>query len=168
MQAETKGKDAGDEYFQAQVIARALAERARRYSRDPLRKVPYGVALAESQGGKRRGLGSLLKPTLALVRSCCVYDPCIPSILDSFDVLPLVWADGEESAFETEQTGSRGDDMEARSETAVNDKSPPCACNSNCGCRSAAARGVPGRALPSQQGACAPADPSASRRKRRV
>jgi len=66
MQAETKGKDAGDEYFQAQVIARALAERARRYSRDPLRKVPYGVALAESQGGKRRGLGSLLKPTLAL------------------------------------------------------------------------------------------------------
>jgi hypothetical protein len=51
------------------VIARALAERARRYSRDPLRKVPYGVAMAESQGGNtKRGLGSLLKPALALVR----------------------------------------------------------------------------------------------------
>lgn len=104
MQAETKGKDAGDEYFQAQVIARALAERARRYSRDPLRKVPYGVALAESQAGKRRGLGSLLKPTLALVRSRRVCDPCIPFILV---LLPLDSSGRKRSASNGEQTNSQ-------------------------------------------------------------
>uniref|UniRef100_A0A7S0QYV8 Protein phosphatase n=1 Tax=Pyramimonas obovata TaxID=1411642 RepID=A0A7S0QYV8_9CHLO len=51
-EAANKGSEAGDEYFTAQVVARALAERARRYSKDPLRMVPYAVALeAEGTGG---------------------------------------------------------------------------------------------------------------------
>eukprot|EP00238_Polyblepharides_amylifera_P002783 CAMPEP_0196582184 /NCGR_PEP_ID=MMETSP1081-20130531/37901_1 /TAXON_ID=36882 /ORGANISM="Pyramimonas amylifera, Strain CCMP720" /LENGTH=379 /DNA_ID=CAMNT_0041902679 /DNA_START=179 /DNA_END=1318 /DNA_ORIENTATION=- len=48
-EAELRGSQVGDDYFVAQVVARALAERARRYSRDPLRRVPYAVAFAQEQ-----------------------------------------------------------------------------------------------------------------------
>jgi len=64
-QAAKKGSEAGDEYFTVQVVARALGERAKRYSRDKLRRVPYGVALAADSSDKR-GLAKLASSAMAL------------------------------------------------------------------------------------------------------
>ena len=44
---------------------RALGERAKRYSRDKLRRVPYGVALAADSGNKS-GLAKLANAAMAL------------------------------------------------------------------------------------------------------
>jgi len=63
-EAALKGSEAGDEYFTAQVVARALAERARRYSNDKLRMVPYATALA-AENGQKKGLGSLVNQARA-------------------------------------------------------------------------------------------------------
>jgi len=64
-QASTKAAESGDEYFTVQVVARALAERSKRFSRDKLRRVPYSVAMAANLGDKK-GLAKLLNPAIAI------------------------------------------------------------------------------------------------------
>ena len=51
--------------YDVSKTCRALAERAKRYSRDKLRKVPYGVGLA-ADSANQTGLAKLLNPAMAL------------------------------------------------------------------------------------------------------